>query len=41
MIRLYLRRMLHNRMAMTGLLLIFGLAAVAIFAPWIAPYDPL
>src|SRR5687768_9639443 len=41
MIRLYLRRMLHNRMAMTGLLLIFGLAAVAVFAPWIAPYDPL
>ena len=41
MIRLYLNRMLRNRMAMTGLVLIAGLAAVAVFAPWIAPYDPL
>src|SRR5579885_2648526 len=41
MIRLYLKRILRNRMAVTGLCLIVSLAAIAVFAPWIAPYDPL
>lgn len=30
----------RNRMAITGLALVVGLFAVAIFAPWLAPYDP-
>jgi peptide/nickel transport system permease protein len=30
----------RNRMAMTGLALVLGLFVVAIFAHWLAPYDP-
>jgi peptide/nickel transport system permease protein len=30
----------RNRMAMTGLTLVLGLFVVAIFAHWLAPYDP-
>jgi peptide/nickel transport system permease protein len=34
-------RLKRNRMAMTGLILVLVLFAVALFAPWLAPYDPL
>ena len=34
-------RLKRNRMAMTGLALVLVLFAVALFAPWLAPYDPL
>jgi peptide/nickel transport system permease protein len=34
-------RLQRNRMAMTGLALVLGLFVVAIFARWLAPYDPL
>ncbi len=33
-------RLRRNRMAMTGLILVLGLFAVALLAPWLAPYDP-
>ena len=33
-------RLQRNRMAMTGLVLVLGLFAVALLAPWLAPYDP-
>jgi peptide/nickel transport system permease protein len=33
-------RLKQNRMAMTGLILVLGLFAVALLAPWLAPYDP-
>ena len=33
-------RLRRNRMAMAGLVLVLGLFAVAVFAPWLAPYDP-
>jgi len=32
---------LNNRLAVLGLLIICALVLIAIFAPWIAPYDPL
>ncbi|MDQ1262807.1 MAG: peptide/nickel transport system permease protein, partial [Euryarchaeota archaeon] len=32
---------LNDRLAMTGLLLIVALSIVAIFAPYLAPFDPL
>ena len=35
------RRLLHRRAAMLGLCVISGFIALALFAPWIAPYDPL
>jgi peptide/nickel transport system permease protein len=41
MIRLYLHRILKNRVALAGLAMILLLSAVALFAPWIAPSDPL
>jgi len=34
-------RLRRNRMAMTGLALVLGLFVVSVFAPWLAPYDPL
>jgi peptide/nickel transport system permease protein len=33
-------RLRRNRMAMAGLILVLGLFAVAVLAPWLAPYDP-
>ena len=33
-------RLLRNRMAVTGAVLILALGLISIFAPWIAPYDP-
>jgi peptide/nickel transport system permease protein len=33
-------RLQRNRMAMAGLTLVLGLFAVALLAPWLAPYDP-
>ncbi|RXZ80420.1 ABC transporter permease [Paenibacillaceae bacterium] len=34
-------RLKHNRRAMLGLWMVICFAAVALLAPWIAPYDPL
>ncbi len=34
-------RLKSNHMAMLGLYILIGLVAVAAFAPWIAPHDPL
>ena len=34
-------RLKRNRMAISGLILVLVLFAVALFAPWLAPYDPL
>jgi len=34
------RRLRRNRMAVAGLVLVLGLFAVALLAPWLAPYDP-
>jgi len=36
-----LRRVLRNPFAIVGVLLIAGLTFTAIFAPWLAPYDPV
>ncbi len=33
-------RLRRNRIAMAGLVLVLGLFAVALLAPWLAPYDP-
>lgn len=33
-------RFRRNRLAVSGLILVLGLFAVSIFAPWLAPYDP-
>ena len=33
-------RLRRNRMAVAGLILVLGLFAVALLAPWLAPYDP-
>ncbi len=38
--RKILRKLVRNKTAMTGLALIILFFVVAIFAPWIAPYDP-
>jgi peptide/nickel transport system permease protein len=38
--RLLAHRLRANRLAMAGLVLVAGLAAVALAAPWIAPHDP-
>ncbi len=35
------RNFRNNKSALVGLVLIIGLVIVAIFAPWIAPHDPL
>ena len=35
------RRLIRNRMAVVGLLIIGGLLFTAVFAAWIAPHDPL
>ena len=39
--RAVVRRLLHRPAAAAGLLVIVTFVAVAIFAPWIAPYDPI
>ncbi len=39
--RLAWRRFRRNRMAIAALVVLIGLALIALFAPWIAPYDPL
>ena len=36
-----LRRVLRNPFAIVGVVLIAGLTFTAIFAPWLAPYDPI
>jgi peptide/nickel transport system permease protein len=33
-------RLWRNRLAISGLALVLGMFAVALFAPWLAPYDP-
>jgi peptide/nickel transport system permease protein len=38
--RLLAQRLRANKLAMAGLVLVAGLAAAAIAAPWIAPHDP-
>jgi peptide/nickel transport system permease protein len=38
--RLFAERLRANKLAMAGLVLVAGLAAAAIAAPWIAPHDP-
>ncbi len=37
---LFWRRLRRHKMAMAGLIVIVLLILMAIFAPWIAPYDP-
>jgi len=39
-VRLLAERLRANKLAMAGLVLVAGLAAAAIAAPWIAPHDP-
>src|SRR4051794_22214803 len=34
------RRLVRNRLAMAGLVVVIGLVLVAVLAPWLAPYDP-
>ena len=34
------RRLARNRMALIGLIVLIAAVFVAMFAPWIAPYDP-
>ena len=36
-----LRRLLRRRGAMLGLAVVIGFIALALFAPWVSPYDPL
>jgi peptide/nickel transport system permease protein len=36
-----LRRLLRRRAAMIGLTIVFGFIVLALFAPWIAPHDPI
>ena len=36
-----LKRFLRNQLAVLGLLMVFLVVLIAIFAPWIAPFDPL
>ncbi len=38
--RLFWKRFWKNKLAAAGALMVFFLFAVAIFAPWLAPYDP-
>ncbi len=35
------RKLTHNRIAMLGLVVVLFFIALAVFAPWIAPHDPL
>ncbi len=37
----FLRRYARNRLALVGLWVVLGIAAVALFAPWIAPASPI
>lgn len=37
---LFLRRMLRSPAALSGLIIIAGLVLIALFAPWLAPFDP-
>lgn len=37
----FLHHLAQHRLALTGLLLLVGIALVTLLAPWIAPYDPL
>ncbi len=37
---LWLKRMSKNPLAVTGLVIVITLCIIAIFAPWLAPYDP-
>ena len=41
MLKLYLERFRQNKLAVVGGLFIVLLAAVALFAPWLCPRDPL
>src|SRR5690606_9127449 len=36
----WMRRFRRDRMAVAGVILVLLLSLVAVFAPWIAPYDP-
>ncbi|MDO9502578.1 MAG: ABC transporter permease [Falsiroseomonas sp.] len=36
-----LRRFLRHRLALAGFIVVLAFVLVAIFAPWIAPYDPI
>lgn len=38
--RLFWRRFRRHRMAMAGVALLLAMAALAVAAPWVAPYDP-
>lgn len=38
--RLAVRRFLRHRLALIGVVILAALIVVAVFAPWIAPYDP-
>ncbi len=39
--RLVVGRLSHNPMAVSGLLIVLAWALIAVFAPWIAPYNPI
>ncbi|WP_372624584.1 ABC transporter permease [Falsiroseomonas sp.] len=36
-----LRRFLRHKLAMAGLIVVLAFLLIALFAPWIAPYDPI
>ncbi|MCB0084712.1 MAG: ABC transporter permease [Caldilineaceae bacterium] len=36
----FFRSILRNRLAALGMLIVLGLLSAALFAPWVAPYDP-
>lgn len=36
-----LRRLMRRRLAMAGLMVVLGFVVLAVFAPWIAPQDPI
>lgn len=40
-VRLAVQRLLRNPTSVIGLVIVVGLLSGAIFAPWIAPYDPI
>jgi len=40
LVRLAARRFLRHRLALVGLVILAALIVLAVFAPWIAPYDP-
>ena len=37
---MFWKRFKKNKLALTGGVLVFGLLAIAVFAPFISPYDP-